>query len=610
MKLISFIFSLSRKKKFFILLVIDTIILYFSYFFSIILRFENNLSDYVLQNIYATLISAPISIFFALKLCKFDKYVVRSYSFSSIQEIFKYSIATLVIIAIITFYFYSSFPRSILIVLFLIFFFLILLSRICIYNFYKNNISKNHKKIVIYGFDEELLFSMDHFEKQFNVNVLAIIDDKKISSGSIFNFTEVYSEKEFEQKHKKIKFEEIWISKKFQDNDRIRNNLNLYKKPIKFLKNFYENLLLDTKLQNNFETKIAGRKFVKFNENELKFYNNKIIIVTGAGGTIGSELCKQILNYDPKMLILFDHNEYSLHKIYSQITNFGQSKNKQIVPILGSIIDLNILNFLFEKYEVDVIVNAAAYKHVELVQKNFLTAFRNNVLGMENLLSSIPLNRKISFIQISTDKASKPLNIMGFSKFICECMINQYKVKLKNTNFTTVRFGNVINSSGSVIPIFKKQIEKGGPVTVTDPKMERYLMSVSEAVKLVLLSHLATDNSSDCFVLDMGKPVKILDIAKLMIKSITGLDPKDSSIEIKFTGIKEGEKIYEEPLINENSIKTKFDKIYFTEQNNVSLNDLDNFLDFIKKFYFKNDINFFKKEIKSKFAKFISKDFN
>ena len=268
------------------------------------------------------------------------------------------------------------------------------------------------------------------------------------------------------------------------------------------------------------------------------------------------------------------------------------------------------MSILFEKYEVDVIVNAAAYKHVELVQKNFLTAFRNNVLGMENLLSSIPLNRKISFIQISTDKASKPLNIMGFSKFICECMINQYKVKLKNTNFTTVRFGNVINSSGSVIPIFKKQIERGGPVTVTDPKMERYLMSVSEAVKLVLLSHLATENSSECFVLDMGKPVKILNIAKLMIKSITGLDHKDSSIEIKFIGIKEGEKIYEEPLIDENSIKTKFDKIYFTEQNTVNLNDLKSFLDFIRKFYFKNDINFFKKEIKSKFSKFISKDFS
>ena len=226
MKLISFIFSLSRKKKFFILLVIDTVILYFSYFFSIILRFENNLTEYVLQNIYATLISAPIAIFFALKLCRFDKYVVRSYSFSSIQEIFKYSIATLVIIGIITFYFYSSFPRSILIILFLIFFLFILLSRILIYNFYKNNISKNHKKIVIYGLDKELLFSMDHFEKKFNVNVLAIIDNKKISSGSIFNFTEVYSEKEFEKKYKKIKFEEIWISKELQDNNRIRNNLN------------------------------------------------------------------------------------------------------------------------------------------------------------------------------------------------------------------------------------------------------------------------------------------------------------------------------------------------------------------------------------------------
>ena len=610
MKLLSFIFNLSRKKKFFILLIVDTIILYLSYFSSIILRFENNLSDYILLNIYATLIAAPISIFIALKLCKFDKYVVRSYSFSSIQEIFKYSVTTLVIIGITTFYFYASFPRSILIVLFLIFFSLILLSRSLIYNFYRSNISKNHKKIVIYGFDNELLFSLDHFEKRFNVNVLAIIDNKKISSGSIFNFTEVYSEKEFEKKYKKIKFEEVWLSKKFQGNDKIKNKLNIYNKPIKFIKNFYENLLLDNKIEKNFETEIAGRQFVQFNESELKFYTNKTIIVTGAGGTIGSELCKQILSYYPRKLILLDHNEFLLHKIHSDITNFGQSKTKEIVPILGSIIDLNLLNYLFKKYDVDIIVNAAAYKHVERVQKNFLTAFKNNVYGMESLLSSIPLNKKTSFIQISTDKASKPLNIMGFSKFICECMINHYKVKLKNTTFTTVRFGNVINSSGSVIPIFKNQIEKGGPVTVTDPNMERYLMSVSEAVKLVLLSHLATENSNDCFVLDMGKPVKILDIAYLLIKNITGLDPKDAQIEIKFTGIKEGEKIYEEPLVKENSIKTKFDKIYFAEQNIVSSNDLNNFLDYIKKIKFEDDLNSFKKEIKNKFAKFLSEDFN
>ena len=199
---------------------------------------------------------------------------------------------------------------------------------------------------------------------------------------------------------------------------------------------------------------------------------------------------------------------------------------------------------------------------------------------------------------------------MGLSKLICEFLIHKYKSKFKNTNFSIVRFGNVINSSGSVIPIFKNQIEKGGPITITHPKMERYLMSVNEAVKLVLLSHLAIADDKYCFVLDMGNPVKILNIAKLMIKNITGLDFNKSNIKIKYVGIREGEKIFEESLIDKNSIKTKFDKIYYSKQDKISFDDLDHFIKFIESINSNIKLNKFKNEIKKIFKTYISKDFH
>lgn len=291
------------------------------------------------------------------------------------------------------------------------------------------------------------------------------------------------------------------------------------------------------------------------------FLHNKKVLVTGAGGSIGSEICKEVLEFGASQLIMVDNAEYNLYQIAEKVDS------KKSVANLVSVTDRKKLKKLFEEYRPDIVIHAAAYKHVPLCESNMENAIENNVVGMMNVIDlSIEYGVK-KVVNISSDKAVRPTNIMGATKRIGE--LYAQNVPSKETEIVSVRFGNVLGSSGSVVPKFKAQIQKGGPVTVTHPEITRYFMLIPEACQLVLQA-AAMARGGELFILDMGEPVKIVDLAKKMIL----LYGKEEEIEIAFTGIRPGEKLYEELLINDAECKTKYDSIYVAKSTRYPIEEL------------------------------------
>ena len=297
-----------------------------------------------------------------------------------------------------------------------------------------------------------------------------------------------------------------------------------------------------------------------------KGIREKIIFISGAGGSIGKELAKQILKLNPKTIILFDISEASLYELSLEIKQFN-NPNITIVTVLGDICDQKLVENIFTKYSINVVFHAAAYKHVPIVENNRISGLYNNIYST---LVLCELSRKFNigkFVLISTDKAVRPTNVMGLSKRIAELIVQNQSIKPKNTCFSMVRFGNVLGSSGSVVPLFKKQIAEGGPITLTHPKVVRYFMSISEAAQLVIqTSELA--RGGEVFLLDMGDPVFIKDLAYQMVM-LSGASVKDKNnikgdIEIKEIGMRPGEKLYEELLIDSESISTSHPLIFRT----------------------------------------------
>jgi FlaA1/EpsC-like NDP-sugar epimerase len=311
---------------------------------------------------------------------------------------------------------------------------------------------------------------------------------------------------------------------------------------------------------------LLGREIVEIKENEIKSYlKGKCILITGAAGSIGSELCRQIVRFAPSEMILFDRNENDLYFLDVEFrTKYPHVKFKTIV---GDARDIAVLKKVFSSNKPQVVFHSAAYKHVPLMEENPSAAIQNNVVVSRNLIYASHHYRVERFVLISTDKAVNPVSVMGATKRMAE-MILQAKARSSKTKFMAVRFGNVIGSSGSAIPLFKKQIEEGGPVTVTDPEVKRYFMSISEAAQLVLQAG-AIGKGGEIFILDMGEQIKILDLARNLI-ILSGLKP-DKDIQIKFIGLRPGEKLYEETLIDSEKDKaTKYNRIYIAQPNDFN----------------------------------------
>ena len=282
----------------------------------------------------------------------------------------------------------------------------------------------------------------------------------------------------------------------------------------------------------------------------MGYVSGQVVLVTGGGGSIGSELCRQIARHEPKQLVIFDIYENNAYDIQQELKRDYPELN--LVVLIGSVRNTHRINGVFEKYHPQIVYHAAAHKHVPLMEDSPNEAIKNNVMGTYKTAQAADKYGVSRFVLISTDKAVNPTNIMGASKRLCEMVIQMMNNRSK-TEFVAVRFGNVLGSNGSVIPLFKKQIEEGGPVTVTHPDIIRYFMTIPEAVSLVLQAG-ARAKGGEIFVLDMGKPVKILDLALNLIR-LSGLKPYED-IDIVFTGLRPGEKLYEELLMDEEGLQS------------------------------------------------------
>ncbi|MDC3409993.1 polysaccharide biosynthesis protein [Alphaproteobacteria bacterium] len=341
---------------------------------------------------------------------------------------------------------------------------------------------------------------------------------------------------------------------------------------------------------------LLGRHPVVPNDELMtKTISNKIVLVTGAGGSIGSELCRQIIILKPKKLVMMDISEFAIYKLFEELKNYSSNHEFDLIPVIGSIQDRIFIKNLFDHFKFDTIYHAAAYKHVPLMEQNIMQCINNNIFGTLNVVELSITTKVKNFILVSTDKAVNPTSFMGASKRIAEIICQVHSQEQKNTYISIVRFGNVLGSSGSVVPLFKRQIENGGPITLTHLDITRFFMTIPEAAQLLIQAGSITKEGG-IFVLDMGKPIKILDLAKRMIY-LSGKQPilnknknlKDNEIAINITGLRPGEKLFEELSYNSNLLGTTHPRIYTAIETSMKSEELQSLLRFIKDSIINND---------------------
>ena len=415
--------------------------------------------------------------------------------------------------------------------------------------------------------------------------IVCIIDDDKMKQGRFLNGIKVVGGREkIVESCEKYNVEEIIVAMPTATALQKREIINICQKTncqIMTLPGIYQLANGEVDIQKIRKVDVEdllGRDSIRINLDEISGYiKNKTVLVTGGGGSIGSELCRQISKYEPKELIIFDIYENNAYQIQQELRRSYPDLN--LTVLIGSVRDRERVNDLFAKYRPDLVFHAAAHKHVPLMEDSPAEAIKNNVFGTFNVATAASEYGAEKMVLISTDKAVNPTNVMGASKRMCELIIEMMNDN-SDTEFVAVRFGNVLGSNGSVIPLFKKQIEHGGPVTVTHKDIIRYFMTIPEAVSLVLQAG-SYAKGGEIFVLDMGDPVRIDDLARNMIK-LSGFEP-DVDIKVEYTGLRPGEKLFEELLLNTEGIeKTPNDLIFIGHPSKVSKEELLSHLDVLK----------------------------
>jgi len=467
-------------------------------------------------------------------------------------------------------------------------------------------ITEIHHNILIYGSGDAGIQSVNVLKLSKISKIIGFIDDdqskigKKIDNYQIFSFESIPMLK---QKYNVTKIIICIPSLGLNKKKKLIGKLEKYKLEILSLPKL-EDLYTGKVSINDFKTlninDLIDREIVVSKSLILNKIKDKVIFITGAGGSIGSELSKQIIKYNPKKIILLDNSEINIFMLSRALSILKKKFNSvEIIFLLVSIQDVGRLRYFFELYKPEIVFHAAAYKHVNILEYSIVEAINNNVLGTLNLVElSVEFKIK-NFVLISSDKAVRPINIMGVTKRISEMILQSYASKNELNNdvdFAIVRFGNVIGSSGSVTPLFLEQIKNGGPITVTHKEVTRYFMSVYEAASLVIETILLS-KGGELFILDMGEPIKIVDLAKKMIK-LSGLTEKNNSnpngdIEIIYIGLQPGEKLHEELLLGDNLVKTNNINIFKSKDKYIDLNELNEFLiklKFSTKNYNENEI--------------------
>ena len=613
-QIITFLFNLDRSIKKLIVIFSDILIVIFSFIISMKLRLD---SFYFisLESFYISIILiVPICIFTNLYFGLYIP-VIRFISGQIIRTIFKCSISISLILFLLSQFSYLSIPRTVPFIHFIVSFLMLGGLRVLIKLIYLNINKSNRKNVAIYGTDTKGRQLLSYLYQSTSYNPVLFFDKDPSVIGSEINGLKVLSLDKNHSLFNELNIDTLFVTTKITSEkikDLMVKKLDSYPLKIKKILNFSDN---SSQFQELTIEDLLDRKTIKPNVDLMKKnINNKIVLISGAGGSIGSEICSQILIFSPKKIILFDHSEYSLYQIYEKLKLLSKEKrvHSDLLPILGSIQNKITLKKIFIENKIDVVFHAAAYKHVNMVEKNIFEAINNNVIGTKNI-SSLSYNYKIkNFILISSDKAVRSTNIMGASKRVSELICKSYPVKSNSTKFSIVRFGNVMGSSGSVIPKFDKQICSGGPVTVSNINVTRYFMTIKEAAELVIQS-VSFMKGRDIFILDMGDPIKIVNLAKKMI-NLKGLTPiieekescffkKDDSrvIKIIFTGLNKGEKLYEELMFDNNPKKTDHPRIYNTSEKQMSNKDFSNLISNIEKHTLNKNIKGLKDVLKHPF---------
>jgi len=581
--MIQFITSLSRRNKQAIMLAFDAtsiICIIFAAFWVRLGYFLYPLgNEGLLMAIYASpLLAMPIFTGFGLY-----REMIRYVGFKAIWNIFQASSIYAMLWGLMVFMAnIEGVPRSVILINWVLVTLVIGSSRLFARWVFSEATSQNH--VVIYGAGSAGRQLLNALKQSKEYNPIAFIDDAPNIHNNIINGLRVYSPDNLQRLIDTKDVMAVLIampSLKRSRRQEIISFLEPYKVIVRSVPGVAELAQGKVKVNDLLEIDLSdllGRDSVKPNK-ELFEKNiiNKAVMVTGAGGSIGSELCRQILSLKPKILILFEVSESSLYQIDQELRSIN-ALNIDVFPVLGSITNKDRVSWVCDYYSVQTIYHAAAYKHVPLVEFNPYEGLHNNTIGTMLLSEAAITSNVENFIFISTDKAVRPANFMGASKRAAEMVLQALSKLPHNTCFTMVRFGNVLDSSGSVIPLFKKQIQDGGPVTVTHVDIIRYFMMISEAVELVIQAG-AMAEGGEVFVLDMGDPVRIHDLAVKMIK-LSGLevldeDNPEGDIEIQYTGLRPGEKLYEELLIDGEFSSTENNLIMRTEEKMVPWDQLE-----------------------------------
>ena len=487
----------------------------------------------------------------------------------------------------------ASIPRSVPVIYVFTSLFFVAIPRMLIRNLVHWLQPNGGTKVIIYGAGtsgNQLAAALQHSS---NFHPIAFVDDDRKLHGSSVRGLPVLAPQRIGQIIEEHDIEKVLLAlgnTTRSERLRIVRHLEEFTIKVQTIPAFIELISEQARIEELRDIQIEdllGRDPVKADE-ELMATNirDKVVMVTGAGGSIGSELCRQIMQHSPKALVLLELNEYNLYRIQEELEELiKHAPETQLIPLLGSVQQGNRLVSAMKNFDVETVYHAAAYKHVPLVEQNLIEGVRNNLFGTQSCAKAAIAAKVSTFVLISTDKAVRPTNIMGASKRLAELALQSLAAAQDTTTFCSVRFGNVLGSSGSVVPKFRKQITAGGPITVTHPDITRYFMTISEASQLVIQAG-AMAKGGEVFVLEMGEPVKISDMAKEMI-SLSGLTIKDSNnptgdIEITYTGLRPGEKLYEELLVEHNCLGTEHPRImqaqepeYCWERIDTQLEELD-----------------------------------
>ncbi len=584
MKYIEKFSELSRLNKQLILFLVDLVNLYSAIYWSYVFRFNTlNPTEFFSNPNYFPIYIFPIITIPLFIRTGLYRAVLKHINLKTLFSAF-YSISISILLLIIITGFYNSkifpFDGILAVTWFLSMFSTVIiryLAYLLLYSIFKSPV--NIPLVAIYGAGDAGVMLADSIHRSHRYKLKAIIDDDKTKEGTIIQSIKVYSPSAIKSLIASKRINMILlaipsISKRYR-----REILEkLSKFPIRVMELPSIENIIDGNVTVNDIKKVQVEDILSRDSVEPisdllgKNIANKSVLITGAGGSIGSELSRQVYALSPKILILYELSEFNLYSIHQELKKLDKKVN--VIPILGSVQHKARISNIYKKYKVKTVYHAAAYKHVPMVEFNPCAGAYNNIIGTYNVAKQAQEFDIETFVFISTDKAVRPTNIMGATKRFSEMILKMFnEVSKSNTVFSMVRFGNVLDSDGSVLPLFRKQIREGGPLTVTHKDVIRYFMSIPEAVQLVIQAG-AMAKGGEVFLLDMGAPINILDMAKKMIY-LSGLTPIDDDnqngdIEIKIIGLRPGEKLYEELLIDDNPIETIHPRIMKANEKNIS----------------------------------------